>query len=170
MQTVLHALFLPTPFKRALLHLANATAAADTASLSADSKDKAAVPKPSDVSNSPVEILKPGALYRECSIVTLPVPPLPPAPDSEESANKAKKEKKQKDEDELLEIEQDSDYGGESVGRLVWEWYENHLKEWEAREKKERPELYETKDKKDQESASMKADGAKADAKTAGSQ
>ena len=58
-------------------------------------------------------------------------------------AKKQGKEKEKEDDDGLLDIEDDGEYGGEGVGRLVWEWYENHLKEWEAREKKEKPELYE---------------------------
>jgi hypothetical protein len=157
MQTVLHALFLPTPFKRALAHLASATAAAQEQSDATPAEKKAAAERGTERSSF-IEILKPGALYRECSVVTLAVPPLPPAPEGEkakdgpnaETGTKPKEEAKKNNDrkgkdtepvDELLEIEQDGEYGGEDVGRLVWEWYEHHLREWEAKEKREKPEL-----------------------------
>ena len=80
LQSVLHVLFLPTPFKRAL---AQVTAATDPSSQT---------PKPKqDIDDSmPEEVLKPGALYRECSIVTLQLPPLP------EDFVKAKEEEEKK--------------------------------------------------------------------------
>ena len=39
----------------------------------------------------------------------------------------------------IKSIEDDGEYGGESVGRVVWEWFETHLKMWEAKEKETSP-------------------------------
>ena len=130
LQSVLHVLFLPTPFKRAL---AQVTAATDPSSQT---------PKPKqDIDDSmPEEVLKPGALYRECSIVTLKLPPLPEdfVKAKEEEEKKRKASKKTKDE-EVVELEDDGEFGGELIGRTVWEWYEMKLKEWEEREKAKKP-------------------------------
>ncbi|GJE94735.1 hypothetical protein PsYK624_109060 [Phanerochaete sordida] len=146
-QTVIHALFLPTPFKRALAHLAAATAAAAAAENASPEakKDEGPVEIERPAPNSLTEILKPGALYRECSVVTLPLPPLPEAPseDSKDGAKSSKAKKSQKNgeektdlKEEVLDIEDDGEYGGERVGRLTWEWFEAHLKAWEAKEEK----------------------------------
>ncbi|KAI0343569.1 hypothetical protein BDW22DRAFT_1356026 [Trametopsis cervina] len=133
-QTVLHALFLPSPFKRALAQLSVAT-------------------DPSAAENSTIaelstvtEVLKPGALYRECSVVPLKIAPLPDPPQTEGDAEKPQAKEKKKDakgkakakeaEAEMnIEIEDDGEYGGEGVGRVVWEWYERGLKTWEAEAK-----------------------------------
>jgi hypothetical protein len=134
-QTVLHALFLPTPFKRALAHIATAT------------NSSSGEPHASGVdreTNAFTEVVKPGALYRECSVVTLKVAPLPEAPAATPNredgvkrkptaAGKGKgKDSKDGSQDDL-EIEDDGEYGGEGVGRVVWEWYETRLKAWEAK-------------------------------------
>ena len=147
MQSVLHALFLPTPFKRTLAQLsASAHATADLLAESANqSPDMGQVRLTAD---SFTEVLKPGALYRECSVVTLPLPPLPDAPVDDEpndapkntekpkaKKGKAKETSSKPDTEHLLEIEDDGEYGGEGIGRVVWEWFENHLKMWEAKEK-----------------------------------
>ena len=105
MQSVLHALFLPTPFK---------------------------VPvQPTQVPDAmPEEVLKPGALYRECAVVTLKVSvpeKLALSADPKSSSSKGK----EKAEEEVLEIPDDGEYGGEVAGRLVWESYEEALKVWE---------------------------------------
>lgn len=160
MQSALHSLFLPTPFKRALAQLSTATNAA--AEASAELKDDTTTkdsPQTRAAAESFTEVLKPGALYRECSVITLTLPPLPAAPEDHESddttrddkrsrekSEKAKgKGKKPSPEDELFEIEDDGEYGGEGVGRVVWEWFENHLKMWEEKGKKEKPESKEAK-------------------------
>ena len=57
--------------------------------------------------------------------------------DTKKDAKKSKKEKgktKEKDKGEELDIsiEDDGDYGGEAVGRVVWEAYEGALKLWEG--------------------------------------
>jgi hypothetical protein len=122
-QTVLHALFLPTPFKRALAHIATAT---DSSS---------GEPPASGVdreTNAFTEVVKPGALYRECSVVTLKVASLPEAPatiPNREDEMKRKPSAAGKGKDS----KDDGEYGGEGVGRVVWEWYETRLKAWEAK-------------------------------------
>ncbi|EDR07697.1 uncharacterized protein LACBIDRAFT_298117 [Laccaria bicolor S238N-H82] len=109
MQSVLHALFLPTPFK---------------------------VPvQPTQVPDAmPEEVLKPGALYRECAVVTLKVsvPEKLALSDPKVSSESSLKGKgKGKAGEEVLEIPDDGEYGGEVAGRLVWEAYEEALKVWE---------------------------------------
>lgn len=106
LQSILHALFLPTPFK---------------AAPKSKTKDDE---RPIIEDTTPEEILKPGALYRECAIVRLhvPAPPEPPTSDKEEIGNQ----------DEIpIPIPDDGELGGEYCGRLVWESFEESLKEWE---------------------------------------
>lgn len=160
MQSVLHSLFLPTPFKRALAQLSAATNA--TAEASAESKGDnttKASAQTRATAESFTEVLKPGALYRECSVITLSLPPLPAAPEDKELDDTTRNDKRPRgknekangknknpsSEDELFKIEDDGEYGGEGVGRVTWEWFENHLKMWEEKEKKEKPESKETK-------------------------
>lgn len=76
------------------------------------------------------EVLKPGALYRECAIVQLEVPP--PAPETEENGTREKKDGD--GEGENGGLEDDGELGGEALGRAVWEWYEAKLKVWEGEE------------------------------------
>lgn len=97
MQTILHALFLPTPYKE----------------LASDAR--------------PEEVLKPGALYSECAVVTLRVPPLPYS-ERERLGLKSDGEKA---------VEDDGELGGQDVGRIVWEGFEEALKRWEASAPKE---------------------------------
>ena len=168
-QSVLHVLFLPTPFKRAL---ANALASADPSGAPTKPKDdddivqtpsparsKAATTRVEDLFT---EVVKPGALYRECSIVTLNVPPLRPPPADDEkaasssSAKKGKKKGKDVKDEANLEIEDDGEFGGESLGRVVWEWYEQSLKAWEAEEKRKAPEAQETATQGEQASEATK--------------
>ena len=89
---MLHALFLPTPFKSA----------------------SKSVTKESD--DLPEEVLRPGALYRECAAVRLNVP-----------AHKEKEKEK-----EEVGLVDDGELGGEVTGRMVWESFEVGLKAWEA--------------------------------------
>ena len=79
-----------------------------------------------------VEVLKPGALYRECAVVQLDVPAPSPPPVEKETKPKNKKGKARTDE---VPLEDDGEFGGEVVGRAVWEWYESRLKIWEERDK-----------------------------------
>ncbi|EJD08240.1 uncharacterized protein FOMMEDRAFT_75011 [Fomitiporia mediterranea MF3/22] len=99
-QSVLHALFLPTPFK--------------FASIPAKENQDSADNHPSE------EALKPGALYADCSIVGIDLRNRDQIPDDEkEAASKAK-------------IVDDGEYGGEALGRFVWESFEESLKAREA--------------------------------------
>ena len=138
MQSILHALFLPTPFKRTLAQLSAAThgTAEPSSEKKGPAKDESQAPP---AVSSFTEVLKPGALYRECSVVMLPVAPLPPADPVDDKKAKEKEGEKPASQEDLLEIEDDGEYGGEGVGRVVWEWFENHLKMWEAREKERNP-------------------------------
>nr|VWO97984.1 Transcriptional repressor TUP1 [Ganoderma boninense] len=134
LQTVLHCLFLPTPLKRAQFKV---DAAADDEVRKAQAQVQAApaggaesgrARGPARIAN--VEVLKPGALYRECAVVQFDVPkPAVPLPEPKES-----KGGKEKSTVESI-LEDDGEFGGEAVGRAVWEWYEVRLKEWEARDK-----------------------------------
>lgn len=133
LQTLLHVLFLPTPLKRAQ---AKVDAAADeelrkaetTEASPEEGSSPAETAVPRRIGN--VEVLKPGALYRECAIVNLHVPQ-PAQPVDDEKSSKAKGKRKE----EEGVPEDDGELGGEAVGRAVWEWYEARLKEWEANDK-----------------------------------
>ncbi|KAG2347606.1 hypothetical protein BDR05DRAFT_958371 [Suillus weaverae] len=85
MQSVLHVLFLPTPFK------SNARQGTD----------------------APEEVLKAGALYRECAVVTLRIP----SPVTADAAD--------------AQVPDDGELGGVHLGQAVWEGLEGALKEWE---------------------------------------
>jgi hypothetical protein len=120
MQTVLHTLFLPTPFKQL----------------------SASVDAEGPVQRSESEVLKPGALYAECAVVpvTVPPPPAPPENDPGESAQGQDKsgKGKGKDEDktgpEASKQDDDGELGGIVLGTLVWDEYERDLKAWESAE------------------------------------
>ncbi|TFK68484.1 hypothetical protein BDN72DRAFT_841780 [Pluteus cervinus] len=131
-QTVLHSLFLPTPFK---IVYKPADPNPSTPSSSSNNPKRS----PDD---DPIEVLKPGALYAECAVVNLDLSKvvIESAPDtSDETKPKSKKEKgKEKEkasgqglQEEVLEIEDDGELGGEVLGRRVWEAYEDALKAWE---------------------------------------
>lgn len=120
MQTVLHALFLPTPFK----------VASGLASTSSTAAYKVERP----TSDTPEEILKPGALYAECAVVKLKVPCLNSSlPDMTEKKDTASRnvEVKGGTKSEVLSIPEDYEFGGEATGRSIWEAYEAALKAWE---------------------------------------
>ncbi|KAI1790381.1 hypothetical protein LXA43DRAFT_891085 [Ganoderma leucocontextum] len=133
LQTVLHSLFLPTPLKRAQLKV---DAAADDEVRKAQAQATPAEGSESGKGRGParianVEVLKPGALYRECAVVEFDVPkPAVLFPEPKDS--KTAKGKEQPKVESILE--DDGEFGGEAVGRAVWEWYEVRLKEWEARD------------------------------------
>ncbi|PBK79907.1 hypothetical protein ARMGADRAFT_1049090 [Armillaria gallica] len=120
-QSVLHVLFIPTPFK--------------IVSRAKQPKDKSDSVIENSVTEMPEEILKPGSLYAECAVVPLKVPsidfPLPPA--KEQSA---KGKGKANPEEELLELPDDGELGGEATGRAVWEAYEAAVKAWQEAEPK----------------------------------
>jgi len=85
MQSVLHVLFLPTPFKSSARQGTDA----------------------------PEEVLKAGALYRECAVVNLRIP----SPATADNAD--------------AEVPDDGEFGGVHLGQAVWESFEGALKEWE---------------------------------------
>lgn len=84
-QSVLHVLFLPTPFK------SNARQGTD----------------------APEEVLKAGALYRECAVVNLRIQ----SPATADAAD--------------AQVPDDGELGGVHLGQAVWEGLEGALKEWE---------------------------------------
>ena len=93
-QSVLHVLFLPTPFKK--------------------------VAQPSS-EGSTREVLKAGALYRECAVVDMRIPARrPPSGDTDEGR------------DDIL-MADDGELGGVHLGQSVWEALEVGLKEWEKK-------------------------------------
>ncbi|KIJ66152.1 hypothetical protein HYDPIDRAFT_27339 [Hydnomerulius pinastri MD-312] len=89
-QSILHVLFLPTPFKS------------------------------SERASAAEEVLKAGALYRECAVVNLRIPTPDDAPSG--SAPEDKKD---------APIPDDRELGGVHLGQSVWESFEVALKEWE---------------------------------------
>ncbi|KAI0002234.1 hypothetical protein BJV74DRAFT_817993 [Russula compacta] len=104
LQSTLHALFLPTPFKYL--------------TFAPDDPQKRA----------PEEVLKPGALYAECAVVplhvpTTSVPPTEKKSDGGEDKNTLGDEGIRPDDGEL---------GGVALGMQVWDEYERQLKVWEA--------------------------------------
>lgn len=121
MQSVLHVLFLPTPFKV-------------LSQVTPPEKDKAkGTPIDASVTDMPEEVLKPGALYAECAVVKLKMPRPSPTPEAEIPVEDKGKEKAAagSEEEGGLELPEDDELGGEVAGRLVWEAYEGALKAWE---------------------------------------
>ncbi|CCM03014.1 uncharacterized protein FIBRA_05131 [Fibroporia radiculosa] len=132
-QTVLHALFLPTPIKRALAHV-DATINPSPAAPPAHSVTGDKTVEPTIVLE---EVLKPGALYRECAVVQVAVPPLLMSDARSEPEKGRTGRKTNAEESAAPGFPDDGEFGGEAVGRAVWEWYEERLKRWEALEKAE---------------------------------
>ena len=94
-QSILHVLFLPTPFK------SSPTLAVTTST-----------------ENAPEEVLKAGALYRECAVVQVRIP----TPDGIPSGSEEQKDGP---------MPEDGELGGVHLGQSVWESFEVALKEWE---------------------------------------
>ncbi|KAH6918149.1 hypothetical protein BKA70DRAFT_1416163 [Coprinopsis sp. MPI-PUGE-AT-0042] len=145
MQTILHALFLPTPFKHSGSEEQDSEKPPTDKPSPAQGEQEPPAPAPRPKSTAPLEVLKPGALYRECAVVQLKVP-TPTAEQLEQlkqqdeaksskkksaTNGKAKAGKSSPSVEEVLDLEQDEEYGGEVAGRLVWEAYEDALKIWE---------------------------------------
>ena len=82
-----------------------------------------------------VEVLKPGALYADCSVVRVAPRARPPkeAPpkDREEKKVKGKGKRTVKPGDESGSLPDDGEMGGEPLGREVWENFEAALRVWE---------------------------------------
>ncbi len=107
LQSTLHALFLPTPFKY----------------LTAEA--------PGHVrKRAPEEVLKPGALYAECAVVPVHIPAssIPRAVGRSEED----KEKKRSDGNGDSPQPDDGELGGVSLGMQVWDDYERELKVWDT--------------------------------------
>ena len=92
----------------------------------------------------PEEVLVPGALYADCAVVVNLAVKLDKNPDmqvnDDDDDAEGKKSgaamgtntnKKKSREEEVVELPDDGEYGGELAGRLVWEAYEAGLKVWE---------------------------------------
>ncbi|KAG9312278.1 hypothetical protein JVU11DRAFT_7583 [Chiua virens] len=94
-QSILHVLFLPTPFKSSPTPATTIT-----------------------TENTPEEVLKAGALYRECAVAHVRIP----TPDGTPSSGEDQKDGFMPDDREL---------GGVHLGQSIWESFEVALKEWE---------------------------------------
>lgn len=107
---MLHGLFLPTPFK-------------------SEARSK------NETDELAVEVLKPGALYSDCSVVRVTPRARPPkeAPSRDEGEGKTREKGKQADKpgDESGPLPDDGEIGGEPLGREVWENFEAALRVWE---------------------------------------
>ena len=90
----------------------------------------------------PEEVLFPGALYADCAAVKLQVKIPEDMKEKDRQARiEAAKQKREKGkgkmkegvalDEEVIDIADDGEYGGELAGRLVWEEYEGALKVWE---------------------------------------
>jgi hypothetical protein len=134
-QSVLHVLFLPTPFKVLSEATMSTSKSNSTPSASASAASKTA-PLSLDM---PEEVLVPGALYADCAVVVnltvkLDNPDIHQKMQENDDVNKSgetKTSKEHKRRDEVIELPDDGEYGGELAGRLVWEAYEAGLKVWE---------------------------------------
>ncbi|TFK26892.1 hypothetical protein FA15DRAFT_692883 [Coprinopsis marcescibilis] len=148
LQSVYHALFLPTPFKGLGLSEVDDAAAGGGGGVDAKGKEKEGkeggnVHVPAPPVRKPSEVLKPGALYAECAVVRLRVPvptqeqvdaSISTSSATSSTASKPKQTQKPKEKQklkEVLQLDDDGEYGGEVAGRLVWEAYEDALKVWE---------------------------------------
>ncbi|KAL0581580.1 hypothetical protein V5O48_000510 [Marasmius crinis-equi] len=143
-QSILHVLFLPTPFKVLF---------ASSSDSSQNKKDKPESESLIDkkLTEMPEEVLKPGALYAECAtVVGLNVP----TPVFEEASDKDKKGKKKAEQGESARLPDDNEFGGERAGTLVWEAYEAALRVWQ----KSNPSLEEYEKEMKEHAAKAKAE------------
>ena len=148
-QSILHVLFLPTPFK--LLQVSESSTSVSSSSISTSksnstpsaastSNSDAASLKTASLLDMPEEVLVPGALYADCAVVVNLTVKLGDnnsgirmqvkeevKSGAETSTNKEEKTRK----GNVVELTDDGEYGGELAGRLVWEAYEAGLKVWE---------------------------------------
>ena len=85
------------------------------------------------------EILKPGALYSDCSVVKVNLSNRIPAPKEQKPEEKIENNDKRTD---------DGEYGGEELGRFVWEYYETSLKKEEEKLKNSPSSSTKSSDKK----------------------
>jgi hypothetical protein len=107
LQSTLHALFLPIPFKYL--------------SFAPDEPQK----------REPEEVLKPGALYAECAVAPIRIPKTTLAPSAEEKTDGDGDGKTPGD---GTTAPDDGELGGVALGMEVWDDYERELKVWEAAE------------------------------------
>ena len=107
---MLHGLFVPTPFK-------------------SEARNN------NETDELTVEVLKPGALYADCSVVSVApratLPAQTPSKDGQERAAKGKGKQTDKSGVESGTLPDDGEMGGESLGRQVWENFEAALRAWE---------------------------------------
>jgi hypothetical protein len=139
-QSILHVLFLPTPFKLlsqttfVSTSTSNSTPSASTSN--ANKTNQAQGPIDTSLLDMPEEVLVPGALYADCAVVVNLTVKLDNSnvqtqandkvqPGAETSMNEEGSRR------DVIELSDDGEYGGELAGRLVWEAYEAGLKVWE---------------------------------------
>ena len=142
-QSILHVLFLPTPFKllsqTTFVPTSTSNSTSSTSTANPDGANKSSQPQgPIDASllDIPEEVLVPGALYTDCAVVVNLAVKLD-SPDIQTQVNGEVKPGAETPMNEetrrrgVIELSDDSEYGGELAGRLVWEAYEAGLKVWE---------------------------------------
>lgn len=113
----------------------NSTASASTSNTDGVSNNNKTA---SLLSDMPEEVLVPGALYADCAVVVNLSVKLDNSDiqqmhknDGVEKSAAGTSTNKEKGREEVIELPDDGEYGGELAGRLVWEAYEACLKVWE---------------------------------------
>ena len=92
--------------------------------------------KTASLLDMPEEVLVPGALYTNCAVVVnltvkLDNPDIQMHVNNEVKSGAETSTNKEMKREEVIELPDDGEYGGELAGRLVWEAYEAGLKVWE---------------------------------------